>query len=86
MSAAKKPKPKPTAEDVGPSNTLEKAKNVLKSGGSRDGLGAYLDKPETNLEGRVVEYDDDFVVVRDKFPKARYATSSTAGMLEDGCC
>lgn len=71
MSSAKK-KPKPTA-DVGPSSTLEKAKNVVKGFDPRNGLGAYLEKPETNPEGEIVEYDDDFVVIRDKFPKARYA-------------
>ncbi|KAH7384147.1 HIT-like domain-containing protein [Phaeosphaeria sp. MPI-PUGE-AT-0046c] len=69
MSSAKK-KPKPTAEDVGPSSTLEKAKNAVKGWDPRNGLGEYLDKPETNPEGRVVEHDDDFVVIRDKFPKA----------------
>jgi aprataxin len=72
MSSAKKPKP--TAEDVEPTSTIEKAKNVVKGWDPRNGLGVYLDKPETNPEGRVVEYDDDFVVIRDKFPKARYAT------------
>jgi aprataxin len=78
MSASKKPKPEPkakpelTAEDVEPSSTLEKAKNALRGWDPRHGLGVYLDKPETNPEGRIVEYDDDFVVIRDKFPKARY--------------
>jgi aprataxin len=73
MSTAKKPKPKPTAEDVEPSSTLEKAKNAIKGWDPRNGLGVYIEKPETNPEGRIVEYDDDFVVIRDKFPKARYA-------------
>jgi aprataxin len=78
MSGPKKPKPTPkakpelTAEDVEPASTLEKAKNALKGWDPRNGLGVYLDKPETNPEGRIVEYDDDFVVIRDKFPKARY--------------
>jgi hypothetical protein len=75
MSAAKKPKPQPTAEDVEPSSTLEKAKNAIAGWDPRNGLGVYINKAETNPEGRVVEYDDDFVVIRDKFPKARYATS-----------
>ncbi|KAH7067513.1 HIT-like domain-containing protein [Paraphoma chrysanthemicola] len=69
-SAKKKPKPEPTAEDVQPTSTLEKAKNVVKGWDPRHGLGIYIDKPETNPEGRIVEYDDDFVVIRDKFPKA----------------
>lgn len=74
MSAAKKPKP--TAEDVEPASTLEKAKNAIKGWGPRDELRIYLDKPETNPEGRIVEYDDDFVLIRDKFPKARYVASA----------
>jgi aprataxin len=74
MSAPKKPKPQPTAEDVEPSSTLEKAKNAIKGWDPRNGLGVYIEKPETNPEGRIVEYDDDFVVIRDKFPKARYVT------------
>jgi aprataxin len=77
MSAAKKPKP--TAEDVEPTSTLEKAKNAVKGWDPRNGLGVYLEKPETNPEGRVVEYDDDFVVIRDKFPKARYVTVENRG-------
>lgn len=71
MSSAKK-KPKPTAEDVEPSSTLQKAKNAVKGFDPRNGLGEYLEKPETNPEGRIVEYDDDFVVIRDKYPKARH--------------
>jgi aprataxin len=31
----------------------------------------YIAHPEANPEGLVVEYDDDFVVIADKFPKAR---------------
>jgi aprataxin len=73
MSTAKKVKLKPTAEDVEPSSTLEKAKNAIKGWDPRNGLGVYIEKPETNPEGRIIEYDDDFVVIRDKFPKARYA-------------
>jgi aprataxin len=40
----------------------------------RDGLALYLAHPEKNPEGLVVEYDDEFVVIRDKFPKASYVT------------
>lgn len=36
----------------------------------RDGLGIYIEHPEQNPEGRVVEYDDDYVVIKDKYPKA----------------
>jgi aprataxin len=70
MSSTKKPKP--TAEDVQPSSTLERTKNVLKGWDPRNGLGVYIEKPETNPEGLIVEYDDEFVVIKDKFPKARY--------------
>jgi aprataxin len=38
---------------------------------ARDGLGIYIQHPERNPEGRVIEYDDDFVVIQDKYPKAR---------------
>lgn len=60
-------KPKPTPEPVEPS-----VKPVKRGFDARDGLGTYIEKPETNPEGLVVEYDDDFVVINDKFPKARY--------------
>lgn len=72
MSSAKKPKPEPTAEDVQPTSTLEKAKNIVKGWDPRNGLGIYIENPETNPEGRIVEYDDDFVVIKDKYPKARH--------------
>jgi aprataxin len=70
MSSTKKPKP--TAEDVQQPGILGKALSAVKSLDPRNGLGVYLDKPETNPEGRIVEYDDDFVVITDKYPKARY--------------
>jgi aprataxin len=38
---------------------------------ARDGLGIYIQYPERNPEGRVIEYDEDFVVIQDKYPKAR---------------
>jgi aprataxin len=34
-------------------------------------LGVYIESPETNPENKVLEYDDDFVVITDKYPKAR---------------
>ncbi|KAL2862752.1 DNA 5'-adenosine monophosphate hydrolase [Aspergillus lucknowensis] len=36
----------------------------------RDGLGAYIAKPETYPPSVVVYHNDDFVVVHDMFPKA----------------
>ncbi|KAH9877813.1 hypothetical protein J1614_003030 [Plenodomus biglobosus] len=53
-----------------PSGSLDKAKKAVGKLDPRNGLGVYIDHPEANPEGRVVEYDDDFVVINDKFPKA----------------
>lgn len=66
MSHSKKLKP-PAA----PTSAFVKARNLASSFDPRNGLGVYIEKPETNPEGRVVEYDDDFVVINDKYPKAR---------------
>lgn len=69
MAHAKKPKPNPP-----PERTMDKAKSLAKMvWDPRDGLLEYIKYPERNPEGRVVEYDDEFVVIRDKYPKARYA-------------
>jgi aprataxin len=70
MSQSKKPKPTavPAADAPG---VLEKARNVVKGWDPRNGLGVYIDSPETNPEQRVIDYDDDFVVINDKYPKAR---------------
>ncbi|KAH1499433.1 hypothetical protein KXV92_003017 [Aspergillus fumigatus] len=38
--------------------------------GARDGLGAYIEKPESYPSSVVVHYDDDFVVIHDMFPKS----------------
>lgn len=38
----------------------------------RDGLGVYIDKPEAQPPGAVVEYDDEFVLIRDLYPKSTY--------------
>lgn len=48
-------------------------KPAVRGFNARDGLGVYIAHPEANPEGLIVEYDDDFVVITDKFPKARYA-------------
>lgn len=61
-------KPKPTTDPAkAPANSAKRSFDA------RNGLGVYIERPETNPEGLVVEYDDDFVVVNDKFPKARYS-------------
>lgn len=41
---------------------------------SRMGLGVYLDHPETFPPSVVISYDDDFVIIHDKFPKASVHT------------
>jgi aprataxin len=70
MSQSKKPKPPPTPAADSP-DTSKKAAKPSKGWNPRDGLGIYIESPETNPEGRVLEYDDDFVVITDKYPKAR---------------
>lgn len=70
MSAAKKPKP----TSPNPAEDLPEPRR--RGWDPRDGLGIYAERPEDNPEGRVVDYDDDFVVIRDKFPKARYTQHS----------
>lgn len=57
-----------------PSRPLAGFKNFY----GRDGLGIYIQYPERNPEGRVIEYDDEFVVIQDRYPKARYATAFQA--------
>lgn len=78
MSSSKKPKPT-TVSITQPPGALEKAKSVLKGWDPRNGLGIYIEKPETNPEGRVVEYDDEFVVINDKYPKARCVSPDCMG-------
>jgi aprataxin len=46
------------------------SKPVKRGFDARNGLGLYIEHPENNPEGLVVDYDDDFVVINDKFPKA----------------
>ncbi|KAF1830081.1 HIT-like protein [Decorospora gaudefroyi] len=69
MAPSKKPKPAatPAADAPGLADT---AKNTITGLDRRDGLGVYIEKPETNPDGRVLEYDDDWVVITDKYPKA----------------
>ncbi|CAO2655242.1 Nn.00g103060.m01.CDS01 [Neocucurbitaria sp. VM-36] len=65
MSSMKKSRP--TAQ---PPGGHSKAKSAVQGWDPRNGLAIYIEKPETNPEGRVVEYDDDYVVINDKYPKA----------------
>ncbi|XP_014554020.1 hypothetical protein COCVIDRAFT_106030 [Bipolaris victoriae FI3] len=71
MSQSKRPKPPPSgiAATDSPSTTKQDAK-TSKRWDPRNGLGVYIETPETNPEGRILEYDDDFVVITDKYPKA----------------
>ncbi|XPS70180.1 hypothetical protein M3J09_002420 [Ascochyta lentis] len=63
LMSAKKPKSTTSAAET-------PAKAAKRGFDARDGLGVYIERPETNPEGLVVEYDDEFVVINDKFPKA----------------
>lgn len=65
LMSAKKPKPASEPAEA-------PARPVKRGFDARNGLGMYIEYPEKNPEGLVVEYDDDFVVINDKFPKARY--------------
>ncbi|KAL6151655.1 aprataxin-like protein [Exserohilum turcicum] len=64
MSHAKKPK-----STSRPPDTPKKAA-VSKPWDPRNGLGLYIENAAANPEGRVLEYDEDFVVITDKYPKA----------------
>ncbi|PVI02963.1 HIT-like protein [Periconia macrospinosa] len=64
MSASKKTKAATISAEDAPKQYKTYAHNF------KEGLGIYIEHPERNPEGRVVEYDDDFVVINDKFPKA----------------
>ena len=68
MSQSKRPKP----PSIPAADAPEKVSKPKKGWDPRDGLGIYIESPETNPEGRVLDYDDDFVVITDKYPKARY--------------
>ncbi|CBX96539.1 hypothetical protein LEMA_P108040.1 [Plenodomus lingam JN3] len=63
-------KTKPSATSTTPTKPWERAKKTVGRLDPRNGLGVYIDHPESNPEGRVIEYDDEFVVINDKFPKA----------------
>ncbi|CAN9256999.1 unnamed protein product [Alternaria alternata] len=69
MSQTKKPKP-PTIPAADGPGLVEKATKTVKRWDPRNGLGVYIESPETNPENKVLEYDEDFVVITDKYPKA----------------
>ncbi|KAI4932907.1 hypothetical protein J4E85_003310 [Alternaria conjuncta] len=69
MTQSKKPKSPIVSAADGPSTTQKSAKTAKRWDG-RNGLGVYIESPETNPENKILEYDDDFVVITDKYPKA----------------
>lgn len=76
MSSPKRVRANPSASAPESARSVKQASKALASRDPRNGLSVYIDQPETNPEGLVVEYDDDFVVINDKFPKARSAIST----------
>jgi aprataxin len=60
MSAAKKPKPAPTTPAVRKWKMLD----------FREDLGPYIEKPSQYYPAEVIDYDLNFVVIRDRYPKA----------------
>lgn len=62
MLASKRTKPTIPPSRTAPVNPLKKWADP------RDGLLTYIEHPEA--DPAVIEYDDDFVVIRDKYPKA----------------
>ncbi|KAF1970995.1 HIT-like protein, partial [Bimuria novae-zelandiae CBS 107.79] len=66
-----KPKPKAVTENTNKGKTAAQPSSFKsKHFDARDGLGIYIEHPQNNPEGRVIDYDDDFVVIQDKYPKA----------------
>ncbi|KAB8210871.1 Scavenger mRNA decapping enzyme C-term binding [Aspergillus parasiticus SU-1] len=63
---APKPKHAKYAKD-GPSKDTSNKRAI---GGPRDGLGAYIAKPESFPSSIVVYHNDDFVAIHDLFPKS----------------
>lgn len=60
------PKPKPL-EQAEPKVTRLKSSTMLKN---RDGLAEYIKNPESFPPSVVLYYSDDFVAVRDRYPKS----------------
>ena len=71
MTQSKKPKQPIISAADGP-GTTQKATKIAQRWDGRNGLGVYIETPETNPDNKILEYDDDFVVITDKYPKARY--------------
>ncbi|KAL4912273.1 HIT-like domain-containing protein [Aspergillus aurantiobrunneus] len=84
-SAAPQAQKQPVKRDAFAELLSPKSKRLKNEGGStskdipkrisgafhgRDGLGAYIAKPESYPPSAVVYYNDDFVVIHDLFPKS----------------
>ncbi|KAL4958053.1 HIT-like domain-containing protein [Aspergillus filifer] len=67
LLSSKTKQPKPSSSSGLAKGT---AKQAPKSYNPRDGLGAYIGKPETYPPNVVVYHNADFVVIHDLFPKA----------------
>lgn len=50
--------------------TTDAPKSITDTFSRRDGLGAYIDKPESFPPSRVIYFNDDFVVINDLYPKS----------------
>src|SRR6266487_6276415 len=66
VSELMSPKRKPT-EQPDQKQTRLKTSTIFKN---RDGLGAYIKNPESFPPSEVLYYNDDFVAVRDRYPKS----------------
>ncbi|KAF2727866.1 HIT-like protein [Polyplosphaeria fusca] len=59
-------RPKPTTPAPSPSRKKKKTPTF----NPRDGLGTYITSPSSHPLSRVLEYDDEFVVINDMYPKS----------------
>jgi aprataxin len=75
---------KPAVDDR--SKSSRPKTTVAASGNSylgRDGLLAYIREPESFPKGRVIYYNDDWVLIHDLYPKA--SVRATNNYLIAGC-
>ncbi|KAI9889829.1 MAG: aprataxin-like protein [Vezdaea aestivalis] len=72
--AADAPKPRNAFENLMSRKTQNQTTSVAKSGGilasRKDGLGVYIDAPESFSPSRVIYYTPDFVAIHDMYPKS----------------
>ncbi|KAL5408878.1 hypothetical protein PMIN03_006280 [Paraphaeosphaeria minitans] len=70
LMSKSKPSVKAVNENTNKGRPSSRPASGFKNFNGRNGLGIYMQYPERNPEGRVIEYDDEFVVIQDKYPKA----------------